>query len=124
VSAACRAHSLSQRDQAAQRNAHQNDGLDRKYNAVYGRRVRQNGLDISEIDSDRDGTGAFPRLLLPELDETPAIKFRDSQPPQSVLKRGQARRFGSSNTFAYLLQVFTAQLNQIADCALSGRSVA
>jgi hypothetical protein len=60
-----------------ERNARQNDGLDREYNAVNRRRVRQNGLDISQIDSDRDGTCAFARRFLSKLDEPPAIKFRD-----------------------------------------------
>jgi hypothetical protein len=50
------------------------------------------------------------------LDEPPAIEFRDPQPPQSVLKKGEARRFGSPNAFAHLLKVLPMQLNQIAEC--------
>ena len=79
------------------------------------RRVRQNGLDISQIDSDRDRTRAFSSPLLSKLDEPPAIKFRDPQPPQPVLKKGEAGRFGSSGAFAYLPQVFAVQPDQIAD---------
>jgi hypothetical protein len=33
-----------------------------------------------------------------------------------MLKKGQARRLGSSDAFADLLQVFAVQLNQIAEC--------
>ena len=91
-------------------------GSTESINAVNRRRVRQNGLDISQINSDSDGTCAFARPFFSKLDEPPAIKFRDPQPPQPVLKKGEAGRLGSSNGFAYLLKVFAMQLNQISEC--------
>ena len=67
------------------------------------RRMRQYGLDISEINTERDGASAFARPLLSELDEPSAIEFRDPQASQPLLKKGKARRLGSSDGFADLL---------------------
>jgi hypothetical protein len=86
-----------------ERRARQEDRLDRQYDAVHGSRVQQHSLDISQISSDRDRACAFARLILPELDKPPAIKLRDLQPPQPVVKKGEAGRFGSSNAFTHFL---------------------
>jgi len=79
-------------------------------------RVRQNGLDISQINPDGDRACALACPLFSKLDEPPAIEFRDPQPPQSVFKKGEAHPFGTTNAFAHLLQVFAMQLDQIAEC--------
>jgi len=46
-----------------QRNSREDNGLDREYHAVNCGRVRQNGLDISHINTESDRTCAFARTF-------------------------------------------------------------
>ena len=77
--------------------------------------MRQDGLDVSEIDTESDRASAFPRPLLSELDEPCAIELRKSQPPQPFLEKVEARRPGSPDGLSYLLKVFAMQGDQIAE---------
>jgi hypothetical protein len=73
-----------------QRNSREDNGLYREYYAVNCSRVRQNGLDISQINTKSNWTGAFARTFFSKKDESSAIEFRDSQSPKSVLEEGEA----------------------------------
>lgn len=75
--------------------------------------MEQNGLDISDVYADGHRTGAFTRSILPELDESFTIEFRQSEPSEPVLKVDQARRFGSADPFPDLLEVPARQLGQV-----------
>ena len=100
---------------ARERNARQSNGLSREYHAVNGGRVRQNGLDITQIDTESDGAGALSRPLFSELDEPCAIELRNSEPSQPLLEKGKARRLGSPDGFSYLPKVFAMEIDQIAE---------
>lgn len=69
---------FSNETKARQRDLRENNGFGREYHAMNRGRVRQDGLDISEINTERDGTCAFARPLFAKLDEPTAIEFRDS----------------------------------------------
>jgi hypothetical protein len=98
-----------------ERNARQSNRLSREYHAVNCGRVRQNGLDITQIDTESDGASALSRPLFSELDEPCAIELRNSQPSQPLLEKGEARRLRSPDGFPYLFKVFAMQIDQIAE---------
>ncbi len=91
---------------ARERNARQSNGLSREYHAVTGGRVRENGLDITQINTKSDEASALSRPLLSELDEPCAIELRNSQPSQPLLEKGEARRLGSPKGVPHLFEVF------------------
>ena len=98
-----------------ERYARQSNGLGGEYYAVNGGRVRQNGLDITQINTQSDGTRALSRPFFSELDEPRAIELRHSQPSQSFLEKHEARRLRSPDGFPNLFEVVAMEINQIAE---------
>jgi hypothetical protein len=71
---------LPNETKSGQRNARQDDRLDRKHYAVNGGCVRQNGLDVSKVNPEGHGTCALAGPFFSKLDEPRAIEFRDPRP--------------------------------------------
>jgi hypothetical protein len=78
--------------------------------------MRQNCLDISEVNARSDWACPLARTRFSKLNDAPAIEFRNPEASQSVFEKGEPRRFGSSDAFSDLLEVVAMQLNQVADC--------
>jgi len=66
---------LSNEAESHKRNASEADALDRNNDAVNGRGMGQNRLDVSKIDSQGNRTRTLVGALLSELNETFAIKI-------------------------------------------------
>jgi hypothetical protein len=108
-SVACRVRCLTNETKTRKRDPRQSDGLSRECYSVNCGRVRQDGLDVTEINTESDRASAFPRPLFSELDDQCAIELRKSQPPQRFREMVEARRLGSPDGLSYLLNVFAMQ---------------
>jgi hypothetical protein len=82
---------LSNKVESRECNASEAYALGRNNDAVNGRGIGQNRLDVSKINSRRNRTGAIVNALFPEMNETFAIKTWKSQSSKSSLKEGKAR---------------------------------
>jgi hypothetical protein len=82
---------LSYKAESRKCNASEAYALGRNNDAVNGRSMGQNRLDISKVNSQGNRTGTLEGALFPKLNETFAIKIWKFQPSKSLLKECEAR---------------------------------
>ncbi len=82
---------LSNKAESRKCNASEAYALGRNNDAVNGRSMGQNRLDVSKINSHGNRTGTLVGALFPELNEAFAIKIWKSQPSNPSLKECKAR---------------------------------
>jgi hypothetical protein len=107
---------LSDKAESCERDASEVYVLRRNNDPVNGRGVAQDRLDVSEINSQGNGTGALSCAFLSELNETFAIEFRKSQSSKPTFEEGETRGFGAPDALADLLEVSAMKPDEIPEC--------
>ncbi len=110
---------LSDKAESCERDASEVYVLRRNNDPVNGRGVAQDRLDVSEINSQGNGTGALSCAFLSELNETFAIEFRKSQSSKPTFEEGETRGFGAPDALADLLEVSAMKPDEIPECLLT-----
>jgi hypothetical protein len=76
--------------------------------------VAQDRLDVSEINSQSNGTSTFSSASLSELNEMFTIEFRNPQSTKPAFEEGQTGSLGAPDALADLLEVSAMKPDQIA----------
>jgi len=82
---------------------------------VHGCGMRQNRLDVSKIDTDRNGPGSLRCPLFTEFDQALSIKLWKTKVPKSFVQEGEAGSLGTTDVLPHFLQILTMKRDEIAE---------
>lgn len=77
--------------------------------------VRQDGLHVSEIDTDRDRAGTLSRSIFAEPDEMLPVQLANPEFPEPAIEEREARRFRPADPLADLFHVLPMKPDEISE---------
>lgn len=105
--------SLSNKAEPTEGNTSEVSWLDSDDHTVDGSGMCQDRFHIAETHPQSDGTGTFGCALLPKLDQSLAIEFRQTQGSQTAFKERQACRFRPTYLLTDLAEIIAMKSNEI-----------